>query len=206
MKLGHILGALRRPGAGQPGGAGRCRLRPQTANVVIGNAFDIPGITVDTHFLRLSQRWRWTANDRSGEGRGRRLGADPAPGVDDAVTGSSARPRSATRAGRPAGSARSPGSARRRASASGTRRWRPSWSRALPRWIPGSPGERALRLFRPRATARTASPDWLRPMVGRTIELRGTRASRPAEPAARRQRQALGGPDPVRLARRGGRS
>jgi len=35
----------------------------KTANVVLGNAFGIPGITVDTHFLRLSQRWRWTAQD-----------------------------------------------------------------------------------------------------------------------------------------------
>ena len=35
----------------------------KTANVVLGNAFGIPGITVDTHFLRLSQRWRWTAHD-----------------------------------------------------------------------------------------------------------------------------------------------
>jgi len=35
----------------------------KTANVVLGNAFDIPGITIDTHFLRLSQRWRWTTND-----------------------------------------------------------------------------------------------------------------------------------------------
>ncbi|HEX8092267.1 MAG TPA: endonuclease III [Jatrophihabitans sp.] len=35
----------------------------KTANVVLGNAFDIPGITVDTHFLRLSQRWHWTASD-----------------------------------------------------------------------------------------------------------------------------------------------
>ncbi|MCW2523319.1 MAG: endonuclease [Frankiales bacterium] len=34
----------------------------KTANVVLGNAFGIPGITVDTHFLRLSERWRWTEN------------------------------------------------------------------------------------------------------------------------------------------------
>ena len=34
----------------------------KTANVVLGNAFGIPGITVDTHFLRLSERWRWTRN------------------------------------------------------------------------------------------------------------------------------------------------
>ena len=33
----------------------------KTANVILGNAFDIPGITVDTHFARLVHRWRWTA-------------------------------------------------------------------------------------------------------------------------------------------------
>ncbi|GDY30723.1 endonuclease III [Gandjariella thermophila] len=33
----------------------------KTANVVLGNAFDVPGITVDTHFARLVRRWRWTA-------------------------------------------------------------------------------------------------------------------------------------------------
>ena len=32
----------------------------KTANVILGNAFDIPGITVDTHFSRLVQRWGWT--------------------------------------------------------------------------------------------------------------------------------------------------
>ncbi|KAA0117334.1 endonuclease III [Mycolicibacterium sp. P9-22] len=35
----------------------------KTANVVLGNAFDIPGITVDTHFGRLVRRWRWTAEE-----------------------------------------------------------------------------------------------------------------------------------------------
>jgi endonuclease-3 len=33
----------------------------KTANVVLGNAFGIPGITVDTHFGRLARRWQWTA-------------------------------------------------------------------------------------------------------------------------------------------------
>ncbi len=33
----------------------------KTANVILGNAFGIPGITVDTHFKRLVGRWRWTA-------------------------------------------------------------------------------------------------------------------------------------------------
>lgn len=32
----------------------------KTANVVLGNAFGIPGITVDTHVGRLTRRWRWT--------------------------------------------------------------------------------------------------------------------------------------------------
>ena len=33
----------------------------KTANVVLGNAFDVPGITVDTHVGRLSRRLGWTA-------------------------------------------------------------------------------------------------------------------------------------------------
>ncbi|MBV9318563.1 MAG: endonuclease III [Mycobacterium sp.] len=35
----------------------------KTANVILGNAFGIPGITVDTHFKRLVKRWRWTAEE-----------------------------------------------------------------------------------------------------------------------------------------------
>jgi endonuclease-3 len=35
----------------------------KTANVILGNAFGVPGITVDTHFKRLVRRWRWTAED-----------------------------------------------------------------------------------------------------------------------------------------------
>ncbi len=34
----------------------------KTANVVLGNAFGIPGITVDTHFARLARRFGWTAS------------------------------------------------------------------------------------------------------------------------------------------------
>ena len=32
----------------------------KTANVVLGHAFNVPGITVDTHFGRLSRRFGWT--------------------------------------------------------------------------------------------------------------------------------------------------
>jgi endonuclease-3 len=32
----------------------------KTANVVLGNAFGLPGITVDTHFGRLARRFGWT--------------------------------------------------------------------------------------------------------------------------------------------------
>ena len=35
----------------------------KTANVVLGDAFGVPGITVDTHFARLSRRFGWTAQD-----------------------------------------------------------------------------------------------------------------------------------------------
>ncbi|MFF4816895.1 endonuclease III [Kitasatospora sp. NPDC001309] len=35
----------------------------KTANVVLGNAFGVPGITVDTHFGRLARRFGWTTED-----------------------------------------------------------------------------------------------------------------------------------------------
>jgi endonuclease-3 len=63
IKLGQ--GLVERYGGEVPGrmddlvglpGIGR-----KTANVILGNAFGVPGITVDTHFHRLVvARWRWT--------------------------------------------------------------------------------------------------------------------------------------------------
>ena len=35
----------------------------KTANVILGNAFGVPGITVDTHFGRLARRFGWTELD-----------------------------------------------------------------------------------------------------------------------------------------------
>jgi len=35
----------------------------KTANVVLGNAFGVPGLTVDTHFGRLVRRFGWTAHE-----------------------------------------------------------------------------------------------------------------------------------------------
>jgi endonuclease-3 len=35
----------------------------KTANVVLGDAFGVPGITTDTHVLRLAKRFGWTASD-----------------------------------------------------------------------------------------------------------------------------------------------
>ncbi|MGW2054857.1 endonuclease III [Streptomyces sp. NPDC001840] len=35
----------------------------KTANVVLGNAFGVPGLTVDTHFGRLVRRWKWTEQE-----------------------------------------------------------------------------------------------------------------------------------------------
>jgi endonuclease-3 len=36
----------------------------KTANVILGNAFDVPGITVDTHVLRLSRRMGLTTHTK----------------------------------------------------------------------------------------------------------------------------------------------
>lgn len=35
----------------------------KTANVVLGNAFGVPGITVDTHVGRIARRLGWTTNE-----------------------------------------------------------------------------------------------------------------------------------------------
>ncbi|WP_058853473.1 endonuclease III [Nocardia jinanensis] len=52
-ELPHTMAELvRLPGIGR-----------KTANVILGNAFGIPGITVDTHFGRLVRRWGWTTEE-----------------------------------------------------------------------------------------------------------------------------------------------
>ena len=57
----------------------------KTANVVLGNAFGVPGITVDTHFARLATRLGWTTRDGPRQDRIRGGGPVPALGVDHAV-------------------------------------------------------------------------------------------------------------------------
>ena len=49
---GRLVDLVQLPGVGR-----------KTANVVLGNAFGVPGITVDTHFGRLSRRFGWTAEE-----------------------------------------------------------------------------------------------------------------------------------------------
>lgn len=46
---GRIEDLVKLPGVGR-----------KTAFVVLGNAFGVPGLTVDTHFGRLVRRWKWT--------------------------------------------------------------------------------------------------------------------------------------------------
>ncbi len=46
---GRLVDLVTLPGVGR-----------KTANVVLGNAFGVPGITVDTHFGRLARRFGWT--------------------------------------------------------------------------------------------------------------------------------------------------
>lgn len=49
---GRLVDLVRLPGVGR-----------KTANVVLGNAFGVPGITTDTHFIRLSRRFGWTDHE-----------------------------------------------------------------------------------------------------------------------------------------------
>lgn len=49
---GNLSDLVKLPGVGR-----------KTANVLLGNAFGVPGITVDTHFGRLVRRFGWTAED-----------------------------------------------------------------------------------------------------------------------------------------------
>ncbi|GAB3868721.1 endonuclease III [Dactylosporangium cerinum] len=62
MKLGQAL--IERHDGEVPGTLDQLVALPgigrKTANVILGNAFGVPGITVDTHFQRLTSRWHWT--------------------------------------------------------------------------------------------------------------------------------------------------
>jgi endonuclease-3 len=49
---GRLDDLVRLPGVGR-----------KTANVVLGNAFDVPGLTVDTHFARLVRRFEWVPDE-----------------------------------------------------------------------------------------------------------------------------------------------
>ncbi|WP_109470957.1 endonuclease III [Ornithinimicrobium cavernae] len=49
---GRMVDLVKLPGVGR-----------KTANVVLGNAFGVPGITVDTHFGRLVRRFGWTTEE-----------------------------------------------------------------------------------------------------------------------------------------------
>lgn len=49
---GRMADLVKLPGVGR-----------KTANVVLGNAFGVPGITVDTHFGRLVRRFGWTVEE-----------------------------------------------------------------------------------------------------------------------------------------------
>ena len=62
----------------------------KTANVVLGNAFGVPGITVDTHFGRLVRRFGWTTQTDPEQGRARGRRAVPAArtGPSSATTSS----------------------------------------------------------------------------------------------------------------------
>ena len=51
---GRLVDLVTLPGVGR-----------KTANVVLGDAFDVPGLTVDTHFARLVRRFQWVPDEIS---------------------------------------------------------------------------------------------------------------------------------------------
>ncbi|MEV6600484.1 endonuclease III [Actinoplanes sp. NPDC051346] len=65
IKLGQALVELH--GGELPGKLDQLVALPgigrKTANVILGNAFDVPGITVDTHFRRLVNRFGWVQEE-----------------------------------------------------------------------------------------------------------------------------------------------
>lgn len=65
IKLGHAM--VERHDGEVPGQLDQLVALPgigrKTANVILGNAFDVPGITVDTHFRRLVNRFGWVAEE-----------------------------------------------------------------------------------------------------------------------------------------------
>lgn len=66
IKLGVALG--RDFGGEVPGRLSQLVTLPgvgrKTANVVLGDAFGVPGITTDTHLIRLAQRFGWTTQTK----------------------------------------------------------------------------------------------------------------------------------------------
>ncbi len=80
----------------------------KTANVVLGDAFGVPGITVDTHLGRLARRFGWTEQTDPEKVEAELHGADPEEGLDaDVAPGHLARPTTLPRP--PSGLRRLPG-------------------------------------------------------------------------------------------------
>ena len=110
----------------------------KTANVVLGNAFGVPGLTVDTHFGRLVRRFGWTEEEDpvKVEARDRRAGAEE--GVD--------------RLQPPRDLPRTPGLPRQEGRLRGVR---PGAVVPLVRHRAGRPGGRALKLVKSPAASDT---------------------------------------------------
>ena len=106
----------------------------KTANVVLGNAFGVPGLPVDTHVLRVTRRLGLTESEDPVAGRDRAVRAccRGATGRWPRTGSSRTAGAPATRGGRRAGRARWPPGARRPASARPTRSPRSGWSRRRP--------------------------------------------------------------------------
>ena len=110
----------------------------KTANVVLGNAFGIPGITVDTHFGRLSRRFGWTGSEDRWSSRRTSAALEKRDWTCSRSRVIFHGRRTCSPGGRRAAPARWPRSAPRTASGRRIRCGRPSSSRARPARSPRS--------------------------------------------------------------------
>ncbi len=151
----------------------------KTANVVLGNAFGVPGLTVDTHFGRLVRRFGWTAEEDPVKVEAEVARLVPKKEWTDFSHRVIFHGRRVCHAKKPpAARAGWPAPARPSASARSTRRPRRSWSRARPP--------------RTRCEARTAGRGRAR-AAGRLLRRRAGRRRALGRPrgAGRRHRAAV---------------
>ena len=134
----------------------------KTANVVLGNAFGVPGITVDTHFGRLARRFGWTEEMDPDKVEAAVGALFPRKDWTSCRTGSFGMAAgAATRANPHAERVRSPACVRRSARVLPIPSWRRDSSRRMGSRVPA-------RVAADEPAGQVTTPPWLRPLVAAT--------------------------------------